>query len=58
MTFHIYQPTTDEFVNFKREIKEMRLEQFNWTMPEGEDVSFVQDIVFRRSVQYVVCEYA
>ncbi len=45
MTFHIYQPTTDEYVNFKREIREMRLAQFNWTMPPGEDVSTLSLVV-------------
>ena len=38
-TFHLYEPTTDEYLNFLKEVERRQTEELNWTRREGDDVS-------------------
>ena len=47
MTFHLYEPTTQEYQDFQKEIRRRQKEEFNWTRPEGDDVNiFLTFIIF------------
>ncbi|XP_072028687.1 atrial natriuretic peptide receptor 1-like [Amphiura filiformis] len=40
MTFHLYEPTTEEYLNFQEEIRRRQKDEFNWTRPEGDDFTY------------------
>ena len=39
MTVHLYDPSTEEYVNFQHDLRKRQQEEYNWTRPEGDDVN-------------------